>query len=193
MSTRDETNALIRHVSWMKALQRIEGLQKVCDGILSYPKDCRRDLAEQALALIAQLRRARSHGLDLPYPDLARLERLCADADSRILKPLIETGAKYRATQRAKARKGAAARWSTNEAKAEVDSIIEDLQSAQYEDWTHAERWNEFLGLLDVALLDPQENVDHADGRKTFVTYTSGGRLTFGAFRNLFRAKTRGA
>lgn len=190
---RDEANELIQTLDWLKVSQRLAGLQKVCDGILSYPHDPRRQLAEQAAALIAQLRRAHSHGLTVCVSDLLRLEKICAEADAMIIRPLAEAGAKHRAEQRSKGIKGAAVRWSTNEAKSEVDNIIADLQSRQYEDWTHAERWNEFLGLLDVAQLSPREHVDEADERKTAVTYEGGGRMTFGTFRNRFKVKSPGA
>jgi len=190
---RDETNKLIQSLDWIKVSHRLTGLQKVCDGILSYPNDQRRQLAEQAAAIIAQIRRAHSHGLTVSVTDLLRLEKICADADAMIIRPLAEAGAKHRAEQRSKGIKGAAARWSANDAKAEVDRIIADLQSKQYEDWTHAERWNEFLGLLDVAQLRPTESVDANDERKTAVTYEGGGRMTFGTFRNKFRVKSPGA
>lgn len=73
-------------------------------------------------------------------------------------------------------KQGAKVRWN---GKAVVDEIIKKLaRKKQYQDLTARDLWDEFLGELDVAQLDPRESAD-----RSRVEY-EGGKMAFGTFQN---------
>lgn len=84
-------------------------------------------------------------------------------------------------TQSEKGRKRARERWGGAEREI-LDDLIDKLRGPAYEDWTTKEKWDELMGLMDVARLDPKETWNDGNRDESRVDYI-GGYLTYKNFR----------
>ena len=99
-------------------------------------------------------------------------------------------GRQFLDSQNLKAHVAANARWHKSESAKTVKQLFNILRGPKYEDWSHAELWNVFLGLLDAEHLGPREIVDASNSRKTKVEY-EGGRISFVTFCSKLKRGTK--
>ena len=92
-----------------------------------------------------------------------------------------QAGHEFLERQAQNAKKGADSRWS---AQRVLTECIDRLKAPRFAEYRKHELWPELWSLLDGLGLNPHEDEDPVDMRRSVINWDGGGKITFGAFQN---------